>query len=77
MVTKPTITETTKLKRLHWFGHIQRMEGNRIPPKIFYIYLETTQLRRRPRNRWQEEVREDGTLVGGKGWKEMVQNIEE
>ena len=37
----------------------------------------TTRLRRRPRNRWQDEVRDDGRLVGGKGWKEMVYNIEE
>jgi hypothetical protein len=29
--------------------------------------LEATRLRGRPRNRWQDEVREDGRLVGGKG----------
>jgi hypothetical protein len=33
--------------------------------------LETTRLTGRPRNRWQDEVREDGKLVGkrveGKG----------
>jgi hypothetical protein len=23
MVKKPTITETVKLNRLHWFGHVQ------------------------------------------------------
>jgi hypothetical protein len=39
--------------------------------------LETTRLRGRPRNRWQDEVREDGRLVGGKGWKERVYNREE
>jgi hypothetical protein len=39
--------------------------------------LETTRLRGRPRNRWQVEVREDGRLVGGKGWKERVYNREE
>ena len=32
--------------------------------------LEATRLRGRSRNRWQDEVREDGRLVGGKGWKE-------
>ena len=39
--------------------------------------LETTRLRRRPRNRWQDELREAGRLVGGKGWKERVYNREE
>jgi hypothetical protein len=35
-------------------------------PKKYYIYLETTRLRGRSRNRWQDEVREDGRLVGGR-----------
>jgi hypothetical protein len=38
--------------------------------------LEATRLRGRSRNRWQDEVREDGRLVGGKGWKERVYNRE-
>jgi len=29
--------------------------------------LETTRLRCTPRKRWQDEVREDGRLVGEKG----------
>jgi len=39
--------------------------------------LETTRLRGRPRIRWQDEAREDGRQVGGKGWKERVYNGEE
>jgi hypothetical protein len=31
-----------------------------------------TRLRSRPRNRWQDEVREDGRIVGGEGWQEKV-----
>ena len=27
--------------------------------------LRTTRLRGRPRNRWQDEMREDGIIVGG------------
>jgi len=34
-------------------------------------------LRGRPRNRWQDEVREDGRIVGGEGWQEQVHNGEE
>jgi len=29
-VKKPTIIETIRLNRLCWFGHVQRMEENRI-----------------------------------------------
>jgi hypothetical protein len=53
------------------------MEGNRITKRVLYMNLETTRLRGRSRNRWQDEVREDGRLVGGKGWKEKVYNREE
>jgi hypothetical protein len=34
-------------------------------------------LRGRPRNGWQDEVREDGRIVAGKGLKEKVYNREE
>jgi hypothetical protein len=33
-VKKPTITETIRLNRLHWFGQVQRMEENRIPKTV-------------------------------------------
>ena len=42
-----------------------------------YIYLGTRRLRGRPRNRWQDEVREDGRIVGGKWWQGKVYNREE
>jgi hypothetical protein len=36
--------------------------------------LETTWLKHRPRNRWQDEVREDGRIVGGEEWQEKLYN---
>jgi hypothetical protein len=33
MVKKSTITQTIRLNRLHWFGHVHRMKENRIPEK--------------------------------------------
>jgi hypothetical protein len=39
--------------------------------------LETTRLRGRPGNSWQDEVREDGRIVGGEEWQEKVHNREE
>jgi hypothetical protein len=57
---------------LCWSGDVQRVEGNRIPKRVLYMNLETRRLRGRPRNRWQNEVREDGRIVGGKEWQEKV-----
>jgi len=70
IVKKPAIIETIRLNRLRWFGHEQRMEENRIPKIVLYMNLVTTRLIGRPRNRWQDVVREDGRLVGRKEWKE-------
>jgi len=39
--------------------------------------LGTTSLRGRPRNRWQDEVRKDGRIVGREGWHERVRKREE
>ena len=76
-VKNPTITETIRLNRLRWFGHVQRMEENRIPKRVLYMKLGTKRLRGRPRNRWQDGMREDGRIVGGEGWQEKVRNREE
>ena len=76
-VKKPTTTDTIRLNKLRWFGHVQRMEENGIPKRVLYMNLETTRLRGRPRNRWQDEVREDGRIVGGEEWQEKVHNREE
>jgi hypothetical protein len=52
------------------------MEENRIPKRVLYMNLGT-RLRGRPSNRWQDEVREDGRIVGGEGWYEKVHNRED
>ena len=73
-VKKPAIIETIRLNRLRWFGHVQRMGENRILKTVLYMNLGT---RLKPRNRWQDEVREDGRIVGGEGWQEKVHKREE
>jgi hypothetical protein len=34
--------------------------------------VEATRPKGRPRNRWQDEVREDGRIVGGEEWQGKV-----
>jgi hypothetical protein len=62
---------------LCWFGHVQRVEENRIPKRVLYMNLESIRPWGRPRNQWQAEVREDGRTVGGEEWQEKVCNREE
>ena len=58
------------LNRLRWFGNVQRVEGYRITKRVLYMNLGTKRLRGRRRNRWQDEVREDGRIFVGEGWQE-------
>jgi len=53
------------------------MEENRIPKRVLFMNLGTRISRGRPRNRWQDGVREDGRIVGGEGWQEKVHKREE
>jgi len=46
------------------------MEGNGIHKRVLYMNLGTARLRGGPRNRWQDEVREVGRIVGGEVWQE-------
>jgi hypothetical protein len=52
------------------------MEENRTSKRISYVNLETTRPRGRTRNRWQDEVREDGRIVGGEEWREIYNREE-
>jgi hypothetical protein len=53
------------------------MEENRIPKRVLYMNLGKTRLRGRSRNRWQDEVKDNGRIVGGEGWQEKGHNREE
>jgi hypothetical protein len=44
------------------------MEENRFPKRVLYMNLETRRPWGRPRKRWQDEMREDGRMVGGEEW---------
>jgi hypothetical protein len=43
------------------------MKENGISKQVLCMNLETTRLKGRQRNRGQDEVKEDGRLVDGKG----------
>jgi hypothetical protein len=46
-----TIVKWIKGQRINWLGHLDRMEEDRMPKKIFTQELEGTRRRGRPRKR--------------------------
>jgi hypothetical protein len=42
----------------------------RITRRLLYMNLESTRPKGRLRNRWQDDVREDGRIVSGEEWQE-------
>jgi len=77
------IVKWIKGQRISWLGHLERMEEDRMPKKIFTQELEGTRRRGKPRKRWKEEVERDlqvlevrrlRELVAGrkKKWKDIV-----
>jgi hypothetical protein len=66
------IVKWIKGQRISWLGHLERMEGNMIPKKIFTQELEGRRRRRKPRKEWREEVERDLQVLGVRRWRELV-----
>ena len=46
-------------KKLRWYGHVQRGEGDHVTRRTLDMELEGRKPRRRPRRRWMDCVHED------------------
>jgi len=57
------IVKWIKRKSISWLGHLERMEENRMPKKIFTQELERTRGRKRPR-KVHREVERDLQVLG-------------
>ena len=66
------IVKWIKGQRISLQGHLERMEEDRMPKKIFTQELEGTRRRGRPRKGWREEVERDLQVLGVRRWRELV-----
>jgi len=66
------IVKWIKEQRISWLGHLERMEEDRMPKKIFPQELEGTKRRGRPRKVWKEEGERDLQVLGVRRWRELV-----
>ena len=58
------IVKWIKGQRISWLGHLERMEEDRVPKKIFTQELEGTKRRGRPSKGWKEEAERDLQVLG-------------
>ena len=66
------IVKLIKGQRISWLGHLERLEEDKMPKKIFTQELEGTRQRGRPRKGWKEEVERDLQVLGVRRWRELV-----
>jgi len=66
------IVKWIKGQRISWLGHLERMEEDRMPKKIFSQELEGTRRRGRPGKRWKEEAERDLQVLGVRRCRELV-----
>ena len=68
------IVKWIKGQRISWLGHLERMEEDRMPKKIFIQELEGTRRKGRPRRGWEEEVERDLQVLGVGRWTALVKD---
>ena len=66
------IVKWIKGQRISLRGHLERMEEDRMPKKIFTQELEGTRRIGRPRKGWREEVERDLQVLGVRRWREVL-----
>jgi len=67
-----SIVKWIKVQRISWLGHLERMEEDRMPKKVFTQELERTRRRGRSRKGWKEEVERDLQVLGVRRWSDLV-----
>ena len=61
-----------KEQRIRWLGHLERMEEDNMPKKIFTQELERMRRRGRPRKGWKEKIERDLQALGLRRCRELV-----
>ena len=60
-----TAVDKIKTRRLRWFGHVSRMDNNRLPNLALHTQVEGQRSVGRQRARWRDGVMEDIRRTGG------------
>jgi hypothetical protein len=72
----PNIVRVVKSKRMKWAGHVARMGEDRVVHRVLVGKPEGKRPLRRPRRRWEDNIKMDFQEVGGgrEDWMEVAQD---
>jgi hypothetical protein len=71
MSKRKKIVKWIKGHWITWLGHLERIEMERMPKKIFTKELGGTRRMGKPRKRWKEEVERELQVLGVGRWRKM------
>ncbi|KAI5734314.1 hypothetical protein M8J77_004982 [Diaphorina citri] len=73
MVDIESLEEKMRERRLKWYGHVMRMNDERLPKKVYDMEMEGTRPKGRPRYRYEDTIKFD---VGKKqgNWEDIKAN---
>ena len=63
-----------KAQRLAWFGHIHRMPDDSMVKRVYKWSPALTRSLGRPKNRWQDDVKNDVGNLRITNWKDCIRN---
>jgi len=76
LIRHKNIINYIKAQRLSWFGHLHRMSEERMVKKVC-IYIRKPMLTRplgRPKNRWEDDIRNNMKKMKIKNWTSCIQH---
>ena len=77
LINNRNIINHIKSLRLGWFGHINRMQDQRLAKNIYKWRPIANRRLGRPKNRWEDDVLNDLKLMKVNNWMKLVQNRKE
>jgi len=74
LIKHKNITNYIKAQRLSWFGHLHRMSEERMVKKVCKWKPMLTRPLGRPKNRWEDDIRNDMKKLKIKNWTSCIQD---
>ena len=74
LIRRKNIINHIKAQRLSWFGHLHRMPEERKVKKVYKWKPISIRPQGRPKNRWEDDIRNDMKELEIKNWTSCIQD---